>query len=219
MRRRNGTYSQYRRPPACPSPSSCGFRLIRKPTIINNVETLANVPVIFRKGANWYASIGTDTLKGTKIFALSGKVVNTGLVGVPMVLLSANIVYTVGGGIEGNKKFKAVQIGGLFGGALPEKFLDTQIDYENLKEIGAMMGSGGLVVMDESTCMVDLAKYFMQFITSESCGKCIPCREGTKRLLEILERITKSYREEENESGLCDAFSGNALSGTPGGCD
>lgn len=192
--------------PRPPFPAVSG--LFGKPTIINNVETFANVPVIFRKGADWYASIGTDSSKGTKIFALSGKVVNTGLVEVPMGTTIRDIIYVVGGGIEGNKNFKAVQIGGPSGGALPEQFLDTQIDYENLKEIGAMMGSGGLVVMDEATCMVDLAKYFMQFITSESCGKCIPCREGTKRLLEILERITKSYREEENEVASLMRFQG-----------
>lgn len=192
--------------PRPPFPAVSG--LFGKPTIINNVETFANVPVIFRKGADWYAGIGTGTSKGTKIFALSGKVVNTGLVEVPMGTTIRQIIYDVGGGIPDNRKFKAVQIGGPSGGALPEQFLDTEIDYENLKKAGAMMGSGGLVVMDESTCMVDLAKYFMQFITSESCGKCIPCREGTKRLLEILERITKSYREEETEIDSLMRFQG-----------
>ncbi len=192
--------------PRPPFPAVSG--LFGKPTIINNVETFANVPVIFSKGADWYASIGTDSSKGTKVFALSGKVVNTGLVEVPMGTTIREVIFECGGGIEDGKKFKAVQIGGPSGGALPERFLDTKIDYENLKEIGAMMGSGGLVVMDEATCMVDLAKYFMQFITSESCGKCIPCREGTKRLLEILERITKSYREEETEIDSLMRFQG-----------
>ncbi len=192
--------------PRPPFPAVSG--LFGKPTIINNVETLANVPLIFRRGADWYSSIGTDSSKGTKIFALSGKVVNTGLVEVPMGTTIRDIIYVVGGGVADSKNFKAVQIGGPSGGALPEQFLDTRIDYENLKEVGAMMGSGGLVVMDESTCMVDLAKYFMQFITSESCGKCIPCREGTKRLLEILERITKSYREEETEVDSLMRFQG-----------
>ena len=192
--------------PRPPFPAVSG--LFGKPTIINNVETFANVPVIFTKGADWYAGIGTDSSKGTKIFALSGNIVNTGLVEVPMGTTIREIVFDIAGGIPGNKKFKAVQIGGPSGGALPEQFLDTKIDYENLKKVGAMMGSGGLVVMDEDTCMVDLAKYFMQFITSESCGKCIPCREGTKRLLEILERITKSYREEETEVDSLMRFQG-----------
>ncbi len=192
--------------PRPPFPAVSG--LFGKPTIINNVETFSNVPVIFCKGADWYAGVGTESSKGTKVFALSGKVVNTGLVEVPMGTTIRDIIFGCGGGIPDGKNFKAVQIGGPSGGALPEQFLDTEIDYESLKEIGAMMGSGGLVVMDESTCMVDLAKYFMQFITSESCGKCIPCREGTKRLLEILERITKSYREEETEIDSLMRFQG-----------
>lgn len=192
--------------PRPPFPAVSG--LFGKPTIINNVETLSNIPIIFRKGYDWYSSIGTNSSKGTKVFALSGKVVNTGLVEVPMGTTIRDVIFTCGGGIADGKNFKAVQIGGPSGGALPEQFLDTEIDYENLKKVGAMMGSGGLVVMDESTCMVDLAKYFMQFITSESCGKCIPCREGTKRLLEILERITKSYREEESEIDSLMRFQG-----------
>jgi NADH:ubiquinone oxidoreductase subunit F (NADH-binding)/Pyruvate/2-oxoacid:ferredoxin oxidoreductase delta subunit/(2Fe-2S) ferredoxin len=192
--------------PRPPFPAVSG--LFGKPTIINNVETFSNVPTIFRKGPDWYSAIGTNTSKGTKVFALSGKVVNTGLVEVPMGTTIRDVIFTCGGGIADGKSFKAVQIGGPSGGALPEQFLDTEIDYENLQEVGAMMGSGGLVVMDETTCMVDLAKYFMQFITSESCGKCIPCREGTKRLLEILERITKSYREEESEIDSLMRFQG-----------
>ena len=183
--------------PKPPFPSDSG--LFGKPTIINNVETFANVPVLVAKGADWYSAIGTEGSKGTKIFALSGKVCNVGLVEVPMGTTIRQVVFDIGGGIQNDNEFKAVQIGGPSGGALPKQFLDTPIDYESLKKIGAMMGSGGLVVMDDSTCMVDLAKYFMTFIQSESCGKCIPCREGTKRLLETLERITKSYREEKSQ--------------------
>jgi len=182
--------------PKPPYPSDSG--LFGKPTVINNVETFANVPVLIRDGAEQYASVGTDGSKGTKIFALSGKVKNVGLVEVPMGTTLREIIFDIGGGIPDEKEFKAVQIGGPSGGALPESVINTPIDYESLKEIGAMMGSGGLVVMDETDCMVDLAKYFMTFIQSESCGKCIPCREGTKRLLEILERLTQSHRSEHS---------------------
>jgi len=169
--------------PRPPFPAVSG--LWGKPTVINNVETFANVPVIIEKGADWFASIGTENSKGTKIFALSGKVKNTGLVEVPMGTTLREVIFDIGGGIPNGKQFKAVQIGGPSGGTLPESVIDTPIDYEHLKAAGAMIGSGGLVVMDDSTCMVDVAKYFMTFIQSESCGKCIPCREGTKRLLEI----------------------------------
>ena len=182
--------------PRPPFPAVSG--LYGKPTVINNVETFANVSLIFRNGADWYASIGTENSKGTKIFALSGKVTNVGLVEVPMGTTLREVVFDIGGGVPDGKKFKAVQIGGPSGGALPTQVIDTPIDYESLKTVGAMMGSGGLVVMDETTCMVDLAKYFMTFIQSESCGKCIPCREGTKRLLESLERLTNSYRSEKS---------------------
>lgn len=192
--------------PRPPFPAISG--LWGKPTVINNVETFANVPVVIRKGAEWFSSIGTKGSKGTKIFALSGKITNTGLVEVPMGVSLREVVFNIGGGIPNGKKFKAVQIGGPSGGALPESVIDTPIDYENLKEVGAMMGSGGLVVMDESTCMVDLAKYFMTFIQSESCGKCIPCREGTKRLLEILERLTQSYRSEKSPDEALMRFQG-----------
>jgi NADH:ubiquinone oxidoreductase subunit F (NADH-binding)/NAD-dependent dihydropyrimidine dehydrogenase PreA subunit/(2Fe-2S) ferredoxin len=192
--------------PKPPFPSDSG--LFGKPTIINNVETFANVPVLIGNGAEWYSSIGTEGSKGTKIFALSGKVKNVGLVEVPMGSTIREVIFDIGGGIQDDKKFKAVQIGGPSGGALPEQFLDTPIEYESLKKIGAMMGSGGLVVMDESTCMVDLAKYFMTFIQSESCGKCIPCREGTKRLLETLERVTKSYRDEKTQAQSMQRFQG-----------
>ncbi len=161
-----------------------------KPTNINNVETYANVPLIIRKGAEWYASIGTAKSKGTKVFALSGKVNNTGLVEVPMGISLRKIIFDIGGGIMDGKKFKAVQIGGPSGGCLPEAQLDLPVDYDSLLAAGAMMGSGGLVVMDETTCMVDLARYFLNFTQQESCGKCTPCREGTKRMLEILQKIT-----------------------------
>lgn len=192
--------------PRPPFPSEAG--LWGKPTVINNVETLANVPSILRHGADWFAGMGTEGSKGTKIFALSGKINNTGLVEVPMGMTLREVIFDIGGGIPNGKKFKAVQIGGPSGGALPDSVLDTPIDYESLKKIGAMMGSGGLVVMDETTCMVDVAKYFMTFIQSESCGKCIPCREGTKRLLEILERLTQSYRSEKSAEEALLRFQG-----------
>lgn len=176
--------------------------LFGKPTIINNVETFANVPVILRKGASWFSSIGTDSSKGTKVFAISGKVKNTGLVEVPMGMTLRQVIFDIAGGIPNGKKFKAVQIGGPSGGCLPESVIDTPIDYESLKAVGAMMGSGGLVVMDEDTCMVDVAKFFMTFIQNESCGKCIPCREGTKRLLEIVDRLTRKdkYMKDPQEA-------------------
>ncbi|MDA8233564.1 MAG: NADH-quinone oxidoreductase subunit NuoF [Clostridia bacterium] len=173
--------------PRPPFPAVKG--LWEKPTNINNVETFANVPLIFRKGADWYAGIGTEKSKGTKVFALTGKVNNTGLAEVPMGITMREIIFEIGGGIQGGKKFKAVQIGGPSGGCLPENLLDLPIDYDSLTQAGAMMGSGGLVIMDETTCMVDLARFFLNFTQKESCGKCIPCREGTKRMLEILERI------------------------------
>ena len=175
--------------PRPPFPSTSG--LFGKPTVINNVETFANVPAIFDKGPGWYSSIGTQTSKGTKVFALSGKINLTGLVEIPMGTPIRDIIYKIGGGIRNGKKFKSVQIGGPSGGCITEANLDIQIDYESLLKVGAMMGSGGLVVMDEDTCMVDVAKFFMDFIQRESCGKCIPCREGTRRMLEILESLTK----------------------------
>jgi NADH:ubiquinone oxidoreductase subunit F (NADH-binding)/(2Fe-2S) ferredoxin/Pyruvate/2-oxoacid:ferredoxin oxidoreductase delta subunit len=192
--------------PKPPYPAAEG--LFGKPTIINNVETFANVPVVLREGSGWYSAIGTEGSKGTKIFALSGKIKNVGLVEVPMGTTIREVIFDIGGGIADGKEFKAVQIGGPSGGALPAKYLDTPIEYESLKKIGAMMGSGGLVVMDETTCMVDLAKYFMTFIQSESCGKCIPCREGTKRLLEILERLTSSHRSERSQEDSMKRFQG-----------
>jgi NADH:ubiquinone oxidoreductase subunit F (NADH-binding)/Pyruvate/2-oxoacid:ferredoxin oxidoreductase delta subunit/(2Fe-2S) ferredoxin len=174
--------------PRPPFPAISG--LFGKPTIINNVETLANIPTIIEKGHGWFSSIGTENSKGTKVFALSGKIKLTGLVEIPMGTTVREILFNIAGGIRDNKKFKSVQIGGPSGGCITEQNLDIQIDYNSLIQAGAMMGSGGLVVMDEDTCMVDVAKFFMDFIQRESCGKCIPCREGTKRMLEILENIT-----------------------------
>ncbi len=181
--------------------------LFGKPTIINNVETLANLPEILNAGPDKFAAIGTESSKGTKVFALSGKVANTGLVEVAMGTKVRDIIFAIGGGIPNDKTFKAVQIGGPSGGCLPTNLLDTEIDYESLKLVGAMMGSGGLVVMDEDTCMVDLAKFFMDFIQRESCGKCIPCREGTKQLLQTLEQIT-SGRAGETGWGALERFRG-----------
>jgi NADH-quinone oxidoreductase subunit F len=176
--------------------------LFGKPTVINNVETLANLPMIIERGADWFSAMGTRTSKGTKVFALSGMVKRTGLVEVPMGTTIKQVVYDVGGGIPNNKRCKGVQIGGPSGGCIPEHKLDIEIDYKTIKTVGAIMGSGGLVVLDENTCMVDLAKFFMEFIQSESCGKCIPCREGTKRMLEILEAITRPRRKEDNTDAL-----------------
>lgn len=186
--------------PRPPFPTTAG--LFDKPTVINNVETLANVPEIINNGADWFNSAGTDTSKGTKVFALSGNINFTGLVEVKMGTELREIIYEIGGGIPNNKKFKAVQIGGPSGGCIPESQLHIDIDYESLKSVGAMMGSGGMVVMDEDTCMVDVAKFFMDFIQRESCGKCIPCREGTRRILEILERITSKPNNEDKKSAL-----------------
>lgn len=175
--------------PRPPFPANSG--LWGKPTNNNNVETWANVASIIRNGASWFNSIGTKTSPGTKVFALTGKINNTGLAEVPMGITMREIIFEIGGGISHGKAFKAVQIGGPSGGCLPEAMLDTPVDFDSLSGIGAMMGSGGLVVMDETTCMVDVAKFFVTFTQAESCGKCAPCREGTKRMLEILVRITK----------------------------
>ncbi len=164
--------------------------LFGKPTILNNVETLSNIPQIIMKGAEWFASIGTEKSHGTKVFALGGKINNTGLVEVPMGTTLREIIYEIGGGIPGGKKFKAVQTGGPSGGCIPAEFLDSPIDYDSLLELKSMMGSGGMIVMDEDTCMVDIAKFYLEFTVDESCGKCPPCRIGTKRMLEILTKIT-----------------------------
>lgn len=172
-----------------PFPANKG--LWGKPTIINNVETLANIPPIINKGAEWFASIGSETSKGTKVIALTGKIRNTGLIEIPMGMTLKEIIYDIGGGIEGDRLFKAVQTGGPSGGCIPQQFIDLPVDYEGLQSIGSMMGSGGMVVLDETDCMVAIAKFFLAFTQEESCGKCVPCRLGTKRLLEILTRITE----------------------------
>ncbi|HLR20517.1 MAG TPA: NADH-ubiquinone oxidoreductase-F iron-sulfur binding region domain-containing protein [Tissierellaceae bacterium] len=170
--------------------------LWQKPTIINNVETFANIPVIFQKGVDWYKNIGTEKSKGTKVFALVGKVERSDLVEVPMGMTLREIIFDLGGGVPNGKKFKAVQTGGPSGGCIPEDLLDTPVDFESLASIGSIMGSGGMVVMDEDDCMVDIAKFFLDFTVDESCGKCTPCREGTKRMLEILEKVTSGNGEE-----------------------
>ncbi len=170
--------------------------LFKKPTVLNNVETYANVAQIILKGGDWYAGIGTENSKGTKVFALTGDVKNIGLVEVPMGTSLRSIIYDVGGGIIGKKrKFKAVQLGGPSGGCVPAEFIDTPVDFESIMKVGAIMGSGGMIIMDDHTCMVDMARFFMDFIQDESCGKCTPCREGTKRMLQILEKITNGEGE------------------------
>ena len=182
--------------PRPPFPAVKG--LFGKPTVLNNVETLANIAQIIRKGAAWYASMGTETSKGTKVFALGGKITNVGLVEVPMGTTLREVVEEIGGGIPNGKKFKAAQTGGPSGGCIPAKYIDTPIDYEHLVALGSMMGSGGLIVMDEDTCMVDISKFYLEFTVDESCGKCTPCRVGTKRLLQILEKITSGKGEMED---------------------
>lgn len=172
-----------------PFPANKG--LWGKPTIINNVETLANIPPIINRGAEWFASIGSEKSKGTKVIALTGKIRNTGLIEIPMGMPLKKIIYDIGGGIEGDRLFKAVQTGGPSGGCIPQQHIDLPVDYEGLKSVGSMMGSGGMVVLDETDCMVNIAKFFLSFTQEESCGKCVPCRIGTKRLLEILTRITE----------------------------
>ncbi|MEG0769173.1 MAG: NADH-quinone oxidoreductase subunit NuoF [Ruthenibacterium sp.] len=176
--------------PRCRPPFPALKGLFQKPTILNNVETLANVPRIILNGAEWFGTMGTEKSKGTKVFALGGKIRNTGLVEIPMGTTLRTIVEEIGGGIPHDKKFKAAQTGGPSGGCIPASLIDTPIDYDNLLAIGSMMGSGGLIVMDEDTCMVDIAKFFLEFTVEESCGKCTPCRVGTKRLLELLDKIT-----------------------------
>ena len=195
-----------------PFPANKG--LFGQPTIINNVETLANIPQIILKGADWFASMGTEGSKGTKVFALGGKINNTGLVEVPLGTTLRQIIYDIGGGIPDGKKFKAVQTGGPSGGCIPAKFLDLPIDYENLKSIGAMMGSGGMIVMDETTCMVDVARFYLDFTVDESCGKCVPCRIGTRRLLEMLDKITSgngTLEDLDKMEELCKYIQANAL--------
>jgi len=198
--------------PKPPFPANKG--LFGYPTIINNVETLANIPQIILKGADWFASMGTEKSKGTKVFALGGKITNTGLVEIPLGTTLRDIIYNIGGGIPGGKKFKAAQTGGPSGGCIPAQHLDTPIDYDNLTAIGSMMGSGGLIVMDEDNCMVDVARFFLEFTVDESCGKCTPCRIGTRRLLEMLEKITAgeaTLEDIDKMEELCYHIKSNSL--------
>ena len=200
--------------PRPPYPAVKG--LFGKPTTENNVETFANVAQIILNGADWFASMGTERSKGTKVFALGGKIKNTGLVEIPMGTTLREIVEEIGGGIPGGKKFKAAQTGGPSGGCIPASLMDTPIDYDNLTAIGCMMGSGGLIVMDEDDCMVDIAKFFLNFTVDESCGKCTPCRVGTKRLLEMLEKITSgnaTLRDLDKLEELCHYIKANSLCG------
>lgn len=200
--------------PRPPFPAVKG--LFGKPTILNNVETYANVPAIIRNGADWFASMGTEKSKGTKVFALGGKIVNTGLVEVPMGTTLREIVFDIGGGIPNGKKFKAAQTGGPSGGCIPAEHLDVPIDYDNLLAIGSMMGSGGLIVMDEDNCMVDIAKFFLEFTVDESCGKCTPCRIGNKRLLELLNKVTDgtaTMEDLDKMEELCYYIKANSLCG------
>ncbi len=190
--------------------------LFEKPTILNNVETYANIPVIINKGAQWFNTIGTERSKGTKVFAVGGKINNTGLVEIPMGTTLREVIYDIGGGIPNGKKFKAAQTGGPSGGCIPAEHLDIPIEYDTLIQIGSMMGSGGLIVMDEDNCMVDIAKFFLEFTVDESCGKCPPCRIGTKRMYEILEKITSGKGEEgdiEKLEELAKSISKSALCG------
>jgi NADH-quinone oxidoreductase subunit F len=182
--------------PKPPFPVNKG--LWQRPTVINNVETLANIATIIRKGCGWYASYGTEKSRGTKVFALTGKIRNTGLIEIPMGITLREIIEEIGGGIEGGKALKAVQTGGPSGGCIPAGMLDLNVDYESLAKVGSIVGSGGMIVLDEDNCMVNMAKYFVQFTQEESCGKCVPCRVGTKRLLEILERITRGEGKEDD---------------------
>ena len=200
--------------PRPPFPAVKG--LYQKPTILNNVETYANIAQIILKGPEWFASMGTEKSKGTKVFALGGKINHTGLVEIPMGTTLREVVFEIGGGIPNGKKFKAAQTGGPSGGCIPTEHLDIEIDYDNLLAIGSMMGSGGLIVMDEDNCMVDVAKFFLEFTVDESCGKCTPCRIGTKRLLEMLEKITKgqgSLEMLDEMEELCHYIKANSLCG------
>ena len=200
--------------PRPPFPAEKG--LFQKPTILNNVETYANIPQIILKGAEWFASMGTEKSKGTKVFALGGKINNTGLVEIPMGTTLRTVIEEIGGGIPNGKKFKAAQTGGPSGGCIPAEHMDIAIDYDNLIAIGSMMGSGGLIVMDEDNCMVDIAKFFLEFTVDESCGKCTPCRIGTKRMYEILDKITKgkaTLEDLDRLEELCYHVKANSLCG------
>lgn len=200
--------------PRPPYPSFSG--LWGCPTVINNVETLATIPVVILDGPEWFSAIGTEKSKGTKVFALAGDVENTGLVEVPMGSTLRDVVYGIGGGIKNGRRLKAVQTGGPAGGCLPESALDTPIDYESLAKAGSIMGSGGMIVMDDKACMVNVAKFFIEFTQDESCGKCTPCREGTKRMLEILTRICEGKGKEgdvEKLLRLCETIKRTSLCG------
>lgn len=192
------------------------FGLWEQPTLINNVETLANIPPIIRKGSQWFAGIGTEKSKGTKVFALAGKIVNTGLIEIPMGTPLRDIVFDIGGGIPQGKRFKAVQTGGPSGGCIPEQFLDMPVDYDSLVQVGSIMGSGGMIVMDETSCMVDVAKFFMEFCMSESCGKCVPCRVGTRQIYDTLCRITGNQSMADDLAlleDLCNLIKNTSLCG------
>jgi len=200
--------------PRPPYPAQSG--LWGMPTLINNVETFANIPPIVRRGGDWYARLGTQKSKGTKVFALTGRVKNTGLIEVPIGMTLREIIFDIGGGIPDGRRFKAVQTGGPSGGCIPEQFLDRPVDYESLKEVGSLMGSGGMIVMDETSCMVNVARFFMEFCMSESCGKCIPCRAGTAQMYELLSRITDgraTMKDLDLLTDLCDVVGNASLCG------
>ena len=202
--------------PRVKPPRTVEHGLFDKPTVLNNVETYANVPLIINNGAKWYKSIGPENSPGTKAFALTGNIVNTGLIEVPMGTTLREVIFDIGGGMRGDGEFKAVQIGGPSGGCLTKEHLDLPLDFDSLKKAGAMIGSGGLVVMDDKTCMIEVARFFMNFTQNESCGKCVPCREGTKRMLAILERIVEGKGEEGDIDlllELADTISATALCG------
>ena len=200
--------------PRPPYPAVKG--LYNSPTTENNVETFANIPQIILRGPEWFASMGTEKSKGTKVFALGGKIEHTGLVEIPMGTTLREIIEEIGGGIPNGKKFKAAQTGGPSGGCIPASLMDTEVDYDNLVAMGCMMGSGGLIVMDEDSCMVDMAKFFLEFTVDESCGKCTPCRVGTKRLLEMLDKITQgkgTLEDLDKMEELCNYIKANSLCG------
>ncbi|MCA1933797.1 MAG: SLBB domain-containing protein, partial [Calditerrivibrio sp.] len=200
--------------PRPPYPAEAGVR--GYPTLVNNVETFANIAAIIEKGADWFNSIGTEKSKGTKVFALAGNVKNTGLVEVPMGITLKELIFDIGGGIPDGKRFKAVQTGGPSGGCIPEEFLNTPIDYESMLSLNSIMGSGGMIVMDEDTCMVSVAKYFMEFCMTESCGKCVPCRTGTLQIYDILDRISRGEGKEDDIPimlNLCNLMKKTSLCG------
>jgi bidirectional [NiFe] hydrogenase diaphorase subunit len=200
--------------PRPPYPAQSG--LFGAPTLINNVETLANVPAIIRKGSEWYAAMGTKKSKGTKVFALTGKIKRTGLIEIPMGMTLREIIFEIGGGVPEGRKFKAVQTGGPSGGCIPEQFLDMPVDYESLAQAGSIMGSGGMIVMDDSSCMVDVAKYFMEFCMTESCGKCIPCRDGTVQMHDLLVKVSEGRATRGDLASLedlCDMVKNTSLCG------